>query len=266
MKPSELTKGQRVFLEDGQAAEFIIRLDDQFLVRAELQDEEEEVYHGKPFLVRQVFSEPPVEVYEKQIAALIAEERAIQDRLRTAREEESVIQKSQASRLVKLKKNRALERIEQFLDGKITHFVTERYGEIVIIASNESYDSDDRWNKETRLFSLFGKSDGDLEYRLNYYSDGSGSSFEAFPLESEEEARAKAVELIDAKYQHWRSEKKNAHLLEHAVKSAQKLGLPIPDDIAAALRERQVASLRAIVESKLKEINTANAQISALGK
>ncbi len=58
-----------------------------------------------------------------------------------------------------------------------------------------------------KLLTLFGKSDGNLEFRINHYSDGSGSNTRIFPFLSHEDAiayiRIVAIDKYKEKRLNW---------------------------------------------------------------
>ena len=105
-------------------------------------------------------------------------------------------------RLKLVKQDRALERIEDFLEGKITFFVEQPYSycwsraPYIIKASDAKTKDGGYYNDALKLLTLFGKSDGNLEWGLNKYSDGSGSNVLVYPCVSYAEAIKVIIRLF----------------------------------------------------------------------
>lgn len=100
--------------------------------------------------------------------------------------------------------NEQLQTLHAFLAGEITHFFIDGYSpEIVSWDDNETYCTDS-WGSHMRiegmkLVSIFGSSDGKMDYRINQYRDGSGgSSKRIIPCKSYEHALAEAQQSLDA--------------------------------------------------------------------
>jgi hypothetical protein len=86
-----------------------------------------------------------------------------------------------------------LETLDKFFSGRI-NFVVETGWRPLINDLVETVSDEDNWGGRIKydglkLISLMGKSDGDLEFRLNQYRDGSGSSRVVSFCETIEEAR-----------------------------------------------------------------------------
>lgn len=96
-----------------------------------------------------------------------------------------------------------LQRLHAFMAGEITHIFIDSYSpEIVTWDSDTPYQTDS-WGARLRieglkLISLFGSSDGRLDYKISQYRDGSGSNTRIVPCRSYEEALAEAQSVIDA--------------------------------------------------------------------
>ena len=154
--------------------------------------------------------------------------------------------KEQAATLENVKRHEALKYIEEFIDGKITHYVDISYSEWNIIPLNEATDTYD--GKDLRLLTLYGKSKGDLQWRLGSYSDHSGGSSEVTPCRSYEEAQAVLQKKLDAAVEEdW--EKGNYYGV--AVQNADKWGLDLPVEYRQKVTDdKQKAALAGIAEKK----------------
>lgn len=79
-----------------------------------------------------------------------------------------------------------MKTVEKFLAGKMNVLLREENGFYEIIE-----------NKDKKLISLFGKTNGDLQWKLNRWSDGSGEDFNIHPFETQREAE----EFVLARFQ-----------------------------------------------------------------
>jgi hypothetical protein len=173
----------------------------------------QEIASGENFVVKSLH-DAPVESwkaknlreteakYEKEMAAL---KRATEEAEGKAREAQEKA-KFRAATLFAFAKNAddvQLQRLRALLAGEITHFFLNRYRPQIVTWDDEIvYQTDRNWGRlkveGIKLLSLFGRSDGRLDFKLHDYSDGSGSSLTIIPCRSYEEALAEAQKQLDA--------------------------------------------------------------------
>lgn len=158
-------------------------------------------------------------------------------------------------RLKKLAKYKGLERLEAFIDGKITHFVVIDYNGVNVKTFEELavYRQDDRRAPDgIKLLTLFGDSKGDLSWRLDQYRVASSSDMEVIPCISEEEAialrNARLFSDLEKAMQPARpgahkGEESRRHDIMVAVAKLRKanLDLAIPDEAALIANEALLA-------------------------
>lgn len=210
---------------------------------------------------------------ENELARLRAEIAAATTAARNA-------EKENAERLAKLAKYAALSRIEDFLEGRMTHFVMwgqysreiniKTFGEVML--SKNDYGRPDG---DVKLLSLFGtcryypdhgNKDGNLLWRVNQYRDGSGSWSNAQPCMSEDEAKEVAAKWLNCQWDEHRAAEdraKNAHWLKGSIDSAQAIGLVVPDDIAADYADSQKRQALSAVQKAQEALELAIANAGA---
>lgn len=251
------------YLLNGQEVILVSQVDKKFIVQPvyEVGDEGEE-RTGNEFVVGEVFDNPPVEKYFSEINKLQSQIEELYDEKRTLQEDIRVETQKQTDFFKKAKRLKALARIEDFIDGKITHYVEENYSGVSIIefkdAVSESEDSCSRI-KPLRLLSLFGKSNGDLEWRLSKYSDHSGYQSEIFPCCSREDALAVCRERLSAMFE---STKDNPR--DYYIQSADKLGIEVPSEYRLSSVARTKSGLierKAKIQADLSDVEQSLAQI-----
>lgn len=140
--------------------------------------------------------------YEKEKAAIERETSAMQDRFRVA-QEKAKARTVQLLAFAKSADDAQLQRLHALLAGEITHFYIDYYKPQIVTWDDEIvFQTDRNWGRlkveGMRLLSLFGRSDGSLDYRISDYSDGSGSWRRIVPCRSYEEALAEAQAQLDA--------------------------------------------------------------------
>lgn len=122
----------------------------------------------------QLFDEPPRQKVEANLADLTAKVSAARAELSRLTQDVREAEKDGKARLAKLAQYDQLKRLEDFLDGKITHYVlVDWYPPKVISLVDATCESGDR---DLRLLCLYGTPKRTLEWKLNRYSDGSGGS------------------------------------------------------------------------------------------
>lgn len=88
----------------------------------------------------------------------------------------------------------SLDLLKKVMSGQVTHIFVSGYSPEIFEwdGGKGVYEEDRDYNrveiKGIKLLSLYGYSDGDLEYRLHTYRDGSGGSQQIFPVCSYVEA------------------------------------------------------------------------------
>jgi hypothetical protein len=258
-----MNPGDIVYSVRGDAAEFVARSFDGYIVR-QLFERDGEPHVGKPELWHEVFTTPPLAKVHEKIAAAEKRLQELNAAITAARDQQRELDATEKDRLARLKQHEALARIDDFLAGKITHYVVESWSGIGMILDRTQAISGDEdrhgYNKDTKLLTLFGKSNGDLQWRLNHYSDGSGHLIDVWPCASYEEAAQVATTRIEGEYAKWRGGDTRARLSD-AAKAAAALQVSVPDDVRAHLKASAVANAKASVEQRLKELATAQAKL-----
>ena len=251
------------YTNDGRKVLIVGKLNAEETIVQEIfvSESEQEIPSGENFVVKSLHNEPVKSWKEKRIAEITAELKLMNTTLEMAREKQYRAQQEAKAKLKQLKGLASnalaehLEVAEMFVAGEITHVYMSQYG-----AEIQPFDKvlrhKDTYETEVKLLSLFGRSDGRLDWRIHQYPDGSGSgSKRFFPCRSYDEA----VDLAQADYnvqvQEWRDEpdeKKKRHKLGCFGDSWDKIeGLVIADDVnkaradaAEKARIEKIAKLR----------------------
>lgn len=159
----------------------------------------------------------------------------------------------------------AVERIRAFLSGEYTHIVIPNWRIEILEFSPEQFTYSDMYGGErslggVKLVSLWAKHDHQrnrrgLSWRVNRWSDGSGSDTDFIPCRSFEEAKSEAFKLIDAK----------ELLSDEDFATCEKLGIEPNREKNAARIARNIESLRKVAADSDAIAAKARADISALG-
>jgi len=259
-------KGDIVFSEHGQRYEYVAEADGDHVVRPILETDEEEPYAGRPITLLKVFASAPREMYDKTIEAL---DTKVQELTKQKRELEDELRKSKQDETERKKRimvNAALARIDDFLAGKMTHLAMKHWSGWSILSIQEALaykESDyDRVAGGVKLLTLFGKTNGNLEWQLSHYSDGSGSPTEVRPFFSLEDAQAFVRAICEQKWQAWRDSSKEWGSASEAAQNAIKLGFEIPEDVAVTLRLYMVKNKTDRVSEAKVKLQAAEAELA----
>lgn len=225
--------GDAVYTSDGYKARYVSSLGTKHFVQV-AQSWEDDEFYDQVIEVKFVFPSAPTEVLDAKYAAKLAKLEEIEQEIAQLRAEAVEESKSRQARQKIFAKFAVLDNLEAFIEGKITHFVDRQHGRIeiktfheVCIETNDQY----RANGDVRLLSLFGRSNGDLCWKINQYCDGSGSYHEVFPCLSFEDAKEKAIQFFGELCVTARSEKARQYDISNVIQSAKAIGIVAPDDI-----------------------------------
>ena len=186
--------GQDVYDEHGSTYTYITQDSGEHIVREVLEDSESgEPYEGDVRTLRNVFTSPESgrQKLDAQLSALQEKIAAAQLELHDVQGAIHVANKEVQARTDRLKQHEQLAFLDDYLQGKITHYVElEGYsGACQIIPVDDGVDS-----RKFKLLTLSGEVGyhGGIQWTLNRYSDGSGYEHGVFPCRSIEEASDKA--------------------------------------------------------------------------
>lgn len=218
-----------------------------------------EIPSGENFVVKSLHDAPAVSWKEKELKKLEdryeTESREWEGRIASMRDTSNK-EYGLLSAVIKSSKlttcawdHECFKQMELFLTGQIKFLVEKSYCDYKIIPFSEAIpESSDRENN-IRLITLFGKSDGNLTWKLNSYRDGSGSDMTILPATSLEEAKALLSEIIINEIG-----KRNT-ASDAMVKAKRLYGLSVPS-------EDQIHQLnQKAIEDKNKIINKLKSDI-----
>lgn len=256
--PEKPRKGDEVYSEGGQQLIYITEFDGQHMVRPLYEESNREPYYGDPFAVSRVYTKPPVEKKNAEIAKLDAEIKARRDELSAMRAEVNELSKSERERMARIQQHKGLERLDAFLAGKITHFVlVPSFGEIVIQTVADALTRNDRYSREMRLLTLYGRPNCFVGFSVNEYSDGSGSSQEVVPCCSEEDALMFARKEIAARL----ADPKLGGNADYIIASAIKYGVEVPLPILQNQKANKLKKLNAELLNANEKVSSIKSQI-----
>lgn len=249
------------------------------ILTVDCRDGEEEYPADTPEIVSlsTIYAKAPTAVIDADVQAATARLAEVREALANAETDLSAKQRDVLARLEKLQAYDGLQRIEDWLDGKITHFVIRSgysSNKVQVKTADETLQCEDRgrFNGEMKLLCLYGTSNRysphpkpTVEWRLNQYYDGSGCWTGVYPASSENEAvkiaHGMLKEIFDA---YFADEKPQIYRLEEAISSAEALGYPIPQDAQRALHMFRVENARKQTEEAEKKLTEARGKFDAL--
>lgn len=203
------------YTSDGKKVKVVGKLNAQETIVQEIFiSDGNEIPSGENFVVKSLHDAPAISWKEKSLKDLEdrynSESKDYQKKLEALRRDFD--QKSTALHQHLIHAGAQLKRISEetfdvllkFLTGQIKWVVIHDYYGVKI----ETYDNVEhdktgnygRCEKELRLLSIFGKDDGTLTYKINRYSDGSGSNDQHIvPFSDLESAKQYCQKYIDEK-------------------------------------------------------------------
>jgi len=246
----------RKYLRDGQEVEVISEVKDGFLIQNVIYDsysDEEYIEDSISYFTNKVFDKPPTIQYAEKVKSLKKEIEELNTLKRNIVEEIKQSEERHKETIKKFNKYSELKNLNMFIDGKITHYAFLNWsgGEIVTFEKAVcQYD-----HKTLKLLTLFGKSKGNLEWRLSEYSDHSGGWNTVIPCFSFEEARQEVQKHIDAKI------KEDDRPNEYIIKCAKKYNLKIDKNYVKKCKDEQKEAYRKKVVECKRELKEAEKKL-----
>lgn len=264
---TQYAKGDTVYLPDGTECEYVIATSGGYLVNVILLTGHDGEMIIDPQIVSQIFPEPPRAKRAKQIEALDAEIAARETTIsRLQREQRDIETRSKHFESL-IKRNEALQFVEAFLENRITHLVSiEEHGTIKLEEFQTAIKVEGKYESGMKLLSLFGKSGGDLQWRLHKYSTEERTPIDVYSFFSFEAARAfvqtkidelTAAAIVDKHINRIRNIRASAIAINMAYTA--KLGLP--DYVLNYLEEQEKQSLVYRKEKLLEELEKVNKEL-----
>lgn len=215
----------------------------------------EPIFGDLEIVTCRLFDEPPRAKVDAEIAAKRAELATLQQAVRDMRAEQIDIERDGKARLAKLAQYDQLKRLEDFLDGKITHYVLADYGPPTIMSLAES--KAEYSDRDLRLLCLFGTTNRSLVWKLNRYSDGSGCYSYVFPCCSFDEAKQTADKIFADHFAGKSVDGDDTRPQRGWMDAADKIGIAVPGVYRSAVVSKEA-------ESRANEIKRLQAELTEL--
>ena len=216
---------------------------------------------GEVRRVSKLFDNPPKERLDKQVAELNEAIRKLHEKRRALENEVAIAEASFKTRMKKFSQWEQTDRLEDYVDGKITHFaVLREWDEPFVQPFKEAMESNDSFFRgDIKLLVLFGDSKGNLKWRINGYKDGSGSYREVVPCSSEAEATAACRGFIESKLVAT-EDKPQCRFVEWA----DKFSVPVPDIYRDAVKANKAESLNNNIKVAQTTLDSYKRQLEEL--
>ena len=231
------------------------------LVWRQVLDEEGETYDGELYIISEsaLHKSPPRQKINNQIAELRATRDDLTKQVQSFRQELKSFEDGTNERMAKLKQHKSLQRLDDYLNGRITHYVElTTYSPPEIIAFEEAKTNDARSRRDKlKLLTLFGRTNGDLEWGLNRYSDGSGINTTVTPCTSYNDAVKAIKELFTVHENKAIDSNDRTAPNQKWVTRAEEYGIEMSPEYLQQLKERTAAAKQAEItklESQLQKL------------
>lgn len=237
-----------------------------------------EIPSGENFVVKSLYDAPAVSWKESKIKELEAsyekDKNYWDSKLKTLHQEKSLAYDSLSARVKWLRNvakeprenefSQVLNQIADFLSDTEKWVFTKGYGEWNLEKFNEEgcnylidrYESSfSRKNFDSmRLLSLFGKSDGSLTFRINEYSDGSGTDKDVMFFNSKETALLFVQNEFDKLNEYCGSD----------FKTAEKFNLKLDNEKVKIYNDKRKTSIEKQVKELEDRLTGLNNDLNAL--
>lgn len=259
------TQGQRCFSDSGREVEYLAPLPNGFhLVYPFLEADDYEYRSPEPTVVERLFAEAPTQVKNAELAELEAQIASKRDELRMVNSDIRGIQATREKLLAKLQDVPELQRIADWLDGKITCFVVHDNYSLSFKAFSEIGEGTDSERDMVRLLCLTGDATTKgISWKFNRYKDGSGSWTDCIPCADASEQMAAGQKIADA---WWRQRDRDCaeHVRISRIRSCLAHGLTVPPDARDLLARFDVDLAQKKLTHAKHELASYQAKVDAL--
>lgn len=263
--------GDTVYSQHGQEAELIAITGGEYIVRPVYEDDDGPRAGGVETW-REVFRTPPAPKLDAETAAAEKRLADLQEEIRKARDARHDFDKDAEARKARIKQHEALADLDNYLAGKITHYVAlSQYGRgveiLTVDQTMERYPSSYNYGLLT-LYPHTHWSTG-LQWTLNYkrHANDYGTSVRVFLCCGEEEAKVKAAEVLRGFIDEELAKKPGQrYAAETLINECRKHGVDVPaelvDEVEAAKRAqlaKELAEHQAKAAAIEKQLSTTTA-------
>ena len=268
-----LDQGKRVYGRGGYVYEFDRALSETEWLVYPMQEHQtwdgdsELLASDQPMILSptSLYPKPPIPVVEKDIGEA---ETRLQDLNRQLREKKSELLQFEAeekARAERIKRHEQLARLDDWINGKVTHILhLEKHSvwRIVEISEEEASDGD-RYsrNKLLKLLTLWGKTNGDLNWRLSQYGDGSGSTdHEVVPFGSYDDALAYVKQHVEAEFAAWQPGITTPPW--QAYKTAKQFNIAVPAELDVEAKRMRIKNAQDVVDRLKVQFEDASRKLN----
>lgn len=216
-----------------------------------------------------VYQEPPqpkmdaeIKAQQQKLAAIKAEIADLDRQRRQSMADQHAVRE-------RLQQHEALRYVDDFLNARITHYVTEVEG-VITVMDSKAFNAHRSFSYSERVLTLFASVRHDakaLDWRIKVDNGYSGQR-EIWFFPDEEKARAQALAMLAEKTARAVATLRRdgqTYEAERVMNNAKSLGVEPSADLLAAYREHQIKVARAAVETAQAQAANAQAKLAALG-
>lgn len=198
---------------------------------------------GHPYVVSEVFDKPPTKRCNEKIKKLEEEISELRDKKKKINKELRDLQEQQEKQKEKFKQVAALKKLEDVIDGKITHYVENTsFYSLRIITAEEAANSAER-NYNAEILSFVENSNGDLVWKTPECRNS------VIPCTSYEEALELVHKVIEADVK-----KTINHPETRVYKKAQKFNYKLPEKYVKKIKDMEEIRRQEEIEKLKKEL------------
>lgn len=261
------------FLNDGRKVAIVGKLNNQETIVQEIfvTENGSEIPSGENFVVKSLHDRPVVSYAEKRkleieqrIKVLEKERDAIFGQNKKYMHELNAVKDILMSsrKLVELLPVTELDAFTSFMTGTIEYLVVDSYTitpPVKMLDKIISWESS--WNNDKydsiKLLSVLGKTDGNLEYGINRYNDGSGHHITVHPFNNKEKALAHIKDEAEALI-------KFKRLSVDSYNNCKEMGIVFSGECENKYKEFRSTGVKAQIEKEKSAINESEEKIKDL--
>lgn len=267
--------GDTVYNAEGEIALYVsTAMGGGYIVQPMIEDgdgvtEPEGYYADGVALWPRVYKEPPQPMLDQAIAEQQARLALLRGEVRQLEQQKREAERDQSALKERLAMHQALARLDDLLSGRITHYVIDKSDHSqhnwAVVPADEFFTLRTNYSvvSLTLHANLYSASKS-VQWKFSASADSDDRGRDAFAFTSEEEARAKVVELVHASLLEAAKHTSGAYWLRHRVQWAATQGVEVPAEVSAKLAAMERAEASDAAEKARKALADAQEALAKL--
>jgi hypothetical protein len=237
------------------------------------EDPDEDIF-GHVTLSREIYANPVFPKIAQQYQDLVKSNADLRSKAQDLRSEISSLELNKKEVIKRAGDYPCIQHTLDFIEGRFTHAVVIEWNGPQIVTLNEALTYlEDKREKGMKMLGLFGTEkyrlgtppyrlkDRKMEWKVNRYSDGSGSWSLVIPCYSEQEAHEKVQEIVNQNIDAWRSDDKPEIKIDVEKTKSQYSWVELPEDWVTHRKKKAEGEIKQKIDQLQAQIDKYRSEL-----